>query len=101
MEALSLRRPVLVSDTSGLGELADKGLCRAIPLNAGPEDIATAMADELEARRQIPNLALPDWDDCAQALSEVYEDVFNSRLMSRAEPHGIPRRLPEADVQCR
>ncbi|WP_439923015.1 glycosyltransferase family 4 protein [Nitrobacter sp. JJSN] len=100
MEALSLRRPVLVSDTSGLGELATKGLCRAIPLDAGPKEIATAMADELEIRRQVPDLALPDWDDCAQALSKVYDDVFNSRLMGRAAPQGIPRQLSETGTQC-
>jgi glycosyltransferase involved in cell wall biosynthesis len=100
MEALSLRRPVLVSDTSGLGELAAKGLCRAIPLDAGPKEMATAMADELEACRQIPDLALPDWDDCAQALSEVYDDVVNSRLVSRAAPHGTSRPRSETGTQC-
>jgi glycosyltransferase involved in cell wall biosynthesis len=101
MEALSLRRPVLVSDTSGLGELAARGLCRAIPLDAGPKEMAAAMADELEARRQVPNLALPDWDDCALALSEVYDDVWNSRLISRPTPGGMPRQLPETRGQCR
>ncbi|TIT54557.1 MAG: glycosyltransferase family 4 protein, partial [Mesorhizobium sp.] len=45
MEALSLRRPVLVSDTSGLRELAANGLCRAIPWNAGPGELAAAMAE--------------------------------------------------------
>jgi glycosyltransferase involved in cell wall biosynthesis len=100
MEALSLRRPVLVSDTSGLGELAAKGLCRAIPLDAGPKELAAAMADELEVRRQVPDLALPDWDDCAQALSKVYDDVFNSRHLSRAASQGIPRRLSETGTQC-
>jgi glycosyltransferase involved in cell wall biosynthesis len=100
MEALSLRRPVLVSDTSGLGELAAKGLCRAIPLDAGPKEIAAAMADELAARRQVPDLALPDWDDCAQALCNVYEDVVNGRRMSRAAPQGLPRQLSETGARC-
>ncbi|MES5481935.1 glycosyltransferase family 4 protein [Bradyrhizobium sp. INPA03-11B] len=75
MEALSLRRPVLVSDTSGLRELATNGLCRALPRDAGPDEIAGAMAEELEAQREIPDLALPDWDACAEALSDVYRDV--------------------------
>jgi len=101
MEALSLRRPVLVSDTSGLGELAAKGLCRAIPLDAGPESIAAAIVDELEAGRQVPDLALPDWDDCTQKLSEVYDDVFNSRLISHPASRGRSRRFPEAEAQWR
>ncbi|PBC06787.1 glycosyltransferase family 4 protein [Mesorhizobium sp. WSM3859] len=79
MEALSLRRPVLVSDTSGLRELAANGLCRAIPRNAGPEELAAAIAEELEAHRNIPDLALPDWEACAQALSDVYRNVLGSR----------------------
>ena len=101
MEALSLRRPVLVSNTSGLGELAASGLCRAIPLDSSPQDLAAAMAEELEARRQIPDMALPDWDDCTQALCEVYDDIFNSRLMKRPATGGMAQRLPEAGAQCR
>jgi glycosyltransferase involved in cell wall biosynthesis len=101
VEALSLRRPVLVSDTSGLGELAAKGLCRAIPRDAEPSEVAAAIAEELEARREIPDLTLPDWDDCAQSLSEVYDDVWNRRLTSCLTPGGTPRQLPEARAQCR
>lgn len=94
MEALSLRRPVLVSDTSGLRELAAKGLCRAIPCNAGPAELAAAMAQELEAHREVPNLALPDWDACAQALSDVYCDVVSSRSRVRLPPDGVMSRPP-------
>jgi glycosyltransferase involved in cell wall biosynthesis len=101
MEALSLRRPVLVSDTSGLRELATRGLCRSIPPDADPKDVASAMADELEARRHVPNLALPDWDDCAQALSEVYDGVWNSRLMNRPVLDDLRRRHPETEASCR
>ncbi|MCC8980012.1 glycosyltransferase family 4 protein [Bradyrhizobium acaciae] len=79
MEALSLRRPVLVSDTSGLRELATNGLCRALPADADPSEIAAAIAEELETPRAIPDLALPDWDACADALSDVYRDVLGSR----------------------
>ncbi|MDX8493044.1 glycosyltransferase family 4 protein [Mesorhizobium sp. VK22B] len=89
MEALSLRRQVLVSDTSGLRELAANGLCRAIPGNASPGELATAMADELEGHRQVPDLALPDWDACAQALSDLYCDVLSSRSTARSAPRGM------------
>lgn len=88
IEALSLRRPVLVTDTSGLGELASKGLCRAISRDANPRALAAAMAEELEANRDVPDLALPDWDACAQALSEVYRDVLGSRSTVRLRPGG-------------
>ncbi|MFD2058418.1 glycosyltransferase family 4 protein [Mesorhizobium calcicola] len=86
MEALSLRRPVLVSDTSGLRELAANGLCRAIACNAGPRELADAMAGELQAHREVPDLALPDWDACAQALSDVYRDVLSNRSVVRLPP---------------
>ncbi len=89
MEALSLRRPVLVSDTSGLGEIARKGLGRALPLNAGPKDLAAAMAEELRAGRVAPDIELPDWDACAMALSEVYRDVLGRRLTADLPPDGV------------
>jgi glycosyltransferase involved in cell wall biosynthesis len=101
VEALSLRRPVLVSDTSGLGEMAAEGLCRAIPRDAGPSEVAAAIAEELETRREIPDLTLPDWDDCAQSLSEVYDDVWNGRFKNRLTPGGTPRQLREARARCR
>jgi len=80
MEALSLRRPVLVSDTSGLREIADKGLCRSVPLNADPKMLAQVMADELDNPRQIAHMALPDWDRCAGSLLRIYEGVVMERL---------------------
>jgi glycosyltransferase involved in cell wall biosynthesis len=99
MEALALRRPVLVSDTSGLRELAAKGLCRAIPPDAGPKEVATAMAEELGARREIPDLVLPDWDACAQALSDVYHDVLGGRSGIRQPEGGMPLWLPETQAR--
>jgi glycosyltransferase involved in cell wall biosynthesis len=101
MEALALRRPVLVSDTSGLRELAIKGLCRAIPREAGPREVAAAIAEELEARREVPDLALPDWDACAQALNDVYHDVRDNPSTVRRPPDAVPTRPPETRPQLR
>ncbi|MER9475690.1 glycosyltransferase family 4 protein [Mesorhizobium sp. M0520] len=98
MEALSLRRPVLVSDTSGLRELATNGLCRAIPCNAGPGELAAAMAEELESRREVPDLALPDWDACAHALSDVYYDVLGNRSTVPVPPGGLTSWSPARRV---
>jgi glycosyltransferase involved in cell wall biosynthesis len=76
MEALSLRRPVLVSDTSGLHELAEKGLCRAVPADASSSDVAEAMAEEMQSNRKLPDMRLPDWDRCTDDLVGIYRDVL-------------------------
>jgi glycogen synthase len=77
MEALSVRRPVLVADTSGLRELAQKGLCRAIPLRSTPSMVAAAIADELQRDHQPRHVELPDWNDCTQQLLGIYYAVLN------------------------
>lgn len=73
MEALSLQRPVLVAETSGLKELADQGLVRAIPLYSSPEEVALAVQRQIEEPVLPPaSFALPTWDDCAGQLQEAY-----------------------------
>lgn len=93
MEALALRRPALVSDTSGLRELAATGLCRAVPRKSSPIELAAAMFEELETHREVPDLGLPDWDTCAKALSDVYRDAVatGSTVHDRS---GVPRWPP-------
>lgn len=74
MEALSLRRPVLVTETSGLKELADQGLVRAIPLQISPEAVARAVRQQIEEPVLPPaSFVLPTWEDCASQLQKVYQ----------------------------
>jgi glycogen synthase len=75
MEALALRRPVLVSDTSGLRDLAERGWVRSIPQGSAPaatgQAILAMLADPL-----IPSdVRLPTWDDCAEAVLKVYHKI--------------------------
>lgn len=73
MEALSLRRPVLVTETSGLKELASQGLVRAIPLHSSPEETARAIRQQIEEPLLPPaSFTLPTWDDCVSKLQKVY-----------------------------
>lgn len=74
MEALALRRPVLVANTSGLKELADQGFARAISLHSSPEEIALAARLQIEEPITPPiEMALPTWDDCAHQLQSTYD----------------------------
>lgn len=80
MEALSLRRPVLVTETSGLKELADQGLVRAIPLGSSPEEVAFAVRQQIEEPVLPPaSFALPTWDNCASQLQDVYYTSVRSK----------------------
>ncbi len=73
MEALALRRPVLVADTSGLREIVEQGLARAVSLQSTPEEVALAARQQIEEPLVPPaHLALPTWDDCASQLEMVY-----------------------------
>ena len=76
LEGLSLGRPALVADTPGLSELAHRGLARAVPLDTGPEAIAAAVLGQLRDPLLPPrDLKLPTWQDCADQLLTLYDDV--------------------------
>lgn len=83
IEAVSLRRPALVADTSGLRELAEQGLARAIPLGSSSHDLATAALEELAAPRATPAVRLPTWDDCAEGVLAVYREALEAPPRAR------------------
>ncbi len=83
MEALALQRPVLVTNTSGLREIAEQGLARGIPLESTPEEVARAVLQQIEEPLVPPvQLELPTWDDCARRLQSIY--MLSSRRMQCA-----------------
>lgn len=77
MEALSVGRPVLVSHTTGLKELAQKGLCSSVPLDADQGQLVAAMSAELTRDKPPTPVALPDWDACASELLQIYKRVVH------------------------
>lgn len=79
LEALSLARPLLVATGSGLGEIADRGLARAIAPDAAPELVAQAMLRELDDPLRPQAVDLPTWDDCADRLLDLYARVARDR----------------------
>ena len=74
-EALTLRCPLLVADNSGLRELAQQGYARAIPTDSKPRDVARAVLEELAQPRTPPMLTLPTWEQCADALLDLYREI--------------------------
>ena len=81
MEALALRRPVLVADTSGMSELAQHGLVRAIPLASSPAQIAQAVLQQIEEPLVPPaDFVLPTWDECAKQVRAVYSQCVEERV---------------------
>ncbi|HYI21490.1 MAG TPA: glycosyltransferase family 4 protein [Candidatus Limnocylindrales bacterium] len=78
MEALALRRRVLVADTSGLSELATSGLARAIPIDSNTASVATAVVEQL-ATPAPQEFDLPTWDESAASLVDVYREILGLR----------------------
>ncbi|NWJ96773.1 MAG: glycosyltransferase [Chloroflexi bacterium] len=80
MEALALKRPVLVADTSGLSELAQAGLVQSIPLKSSPSEIAVAVLKAL-AQPSIPkDVEERTWDMCAAELLLLYQQILGRPL---------------------
>jgi glycosyltransferase involved in cell wall biosynthesis/GT2 family glycosyltransferase len=76
MEALAHGRPVLVADTSGLSELADRGLVDGIDIASSSEAVARAVLDALDRPRDATSTPdLPTWDDTVDALEKLYRRV--------------------------
>lgn len=80
LEALSLGKKVLAVDTSGFREMGAKGLIRCLPLESTATQVAAAMVDELDSKRDVVPVALPTWDDCTRQLLAIYRDVIASKV---------------------
>jgi glycosyltransferase involved in cell wall biosynthesis len=84
MEAVALQRPVLVANNSGLKELAEQGLARAVELDSTPEEIAQAVCQQLEDPILPPeHLHIPTWDDCTRQVLTIYQEILEREGMGR------------------
>ncbi len=80
LEAIALGRPALVAATSGLNEIAGKGLATAIPLDSTPRQVAEAVLDQLRQPHVPPPFKLPTWDECATDLFTLYQQVVRESV---------------------
>jgi glycosyltransferase involved in cell wall biosynthesis len=78
MEAIQLKRPVLVADVSALHELAECGLAETVPLHSTPRQVAAAILKQFARPLIPPDVTVPSWDDCAGQLLNVYQSVVRS-----------------------
>lgn len=76
LEALSLKRPVLVAKTPGLNELVARGAARGVALKSTAQATAAAMLEQLEHPLVGSRLDLWSWDDCTRRLLDLYHDVM-------------------------
>jgi glycosyltransferase involved in cell wall biosynthesis len=75
LEGLAVGCPVLVAATSALQELADRGLARAVSIDATSAEVAAAILGQLRDPLIPPHVELPTWDDCAARLLALYREV--------------------------
>jgi len=72
MEALSLGRPVVGCDASGIAELVAEGWVYGVDLGASPEVIGDRLVMAMSSPPSADPTELPTWDDCAQQLAQLY-----------------------------
>lgn len=77
LEALSLRRPILASNSTGFAEMAAKGLLVGIDPNAPSQAVASAMLKLIDGPAvSIPESLVTSWDDCTNNLIKIYRDIL-------------------------
>lgn len=80
LEAVALRRSVLVADSPGLNEIAEDGMARAIPRGSNTAALAEAMLAQLAAPLDPPAPKLNTWDSCTDEVMALYRAVTAGRL---------------------
>jgi glycogen synthase len=75
LEAVAQRIPALVTHNTGLAELADEGLARAIPTTSGPRQVAAAVLDQLRNPYIPERISLTSWDECTERHHELYLEI--------------------------
>jgi glycosyltransferase involved in cell wall biosynthesis len=90
LEAVAMGVPALVADTAGMRELAERGLARAVPVDADSDAIASAIVDGLRHPWPAPQTDLLTWDGCAAAVGAVYRRA----VRSPGDSHEIRTQVP-------
>ncbi len=86
LEAISLGRPVLASNSTGFAEMAAKGQLEGIDPNSAPERVADAILTLIDRpKTSRPPVDIGNWDDCTRNLLEIYGEVLASRIGARRE----------------
>lgn len=88
-EALSLGRPVVALDNSGVSELIRAGLVHGVPSDATESQIALALLEQLRSTQPAARPQLPTWDECVTEIVAVYRSVLqqaDGELTSTAAP---------------
>jgi glycosyltransferase involved in cell wall biosynthesis len=80
LEAAALGCRLVVAETPGLGALAQEGLARPIPAKSTPAQVASIILEELDQPAPAGQARLRTWDDCADALHELYSCVSRCHL---------------------
>ncbi|WP_205472204.1 glycosyltransferase family 4 protein [Nocardioides sp. SYSU D00038] len=76
MEALTAGRPVVVSRTSGLIELADLGWAVGVEADASPRDTAAAIARQMSDPVLPAREDLPTWETCVTGVAQTYDAIM-------------------------
>jgi len=84
MEALSVGRPVVGFQTSGIAELVAEGWVYGIDPRSSTPDVARQIAAAMASPAMIDPSELPTWDGCAKQLGDLYRSLPGSATTSPA-----------------
>lgn len=82
LEALGRGCRAVVARAPGLVNLVDEGLARGIPGDSEPWTVANAVVEELAKPPPAEPPKLWTWDDCAEAISGLYEAIVHGQPAS-------------------
>lgn len=86
LEAISLRRPILASNSTGFAEMAAKGLLQGIDPDSHPQALASAMLKLIDGPAPAaPECLLTNWDDCTSNLLKIYREVLAAKHGTQCE----------------
>jgi glycosyltransferase involved in cell wall biosynthesis len=77
-EAATLGRPLVVTETTALAELAALGVAVGVRPDDPPEAIAAAVEAALADTDDRPRPVMPTWDRAADALRALYAEVLTA-----------------------
>ena len=77
LDALALRRPVVVAETTALKEFVDKGYALCVPLGSASRVVASTIVRQLDEPLMPLDIKIPTWDNCAANLLSIYRSVVN------------------------